>query len=521
MANTTTEVRLMNVPLENDYKHTIYFGTKTEQEHYFETAEPHLTERNLTYIRKDNVIRFPRSFDDLIGKYNYVAYKNPAYSNKMFYAFITNMEYINDSMTAIHIETDVIQTWHFDYVVRPSFVEREHVVQDRPGLHTVPEQLELGDYMCYKKHTCNLLDTTSIVVGSTVNLDGAHVKGAWENLSFENVGGGLYGKTYSGVEYWAYPVESFGYVNNVLENLANKGKSDAITCIFMCPDEMLNVSDTFRVHSHKIDPLTWNLGLVADASGGYTPVNKKLMTYPYRYLLVTNHSGSSAIYKYELFNNYDSALEFDVNGAITPGYSCRLTPKSYNGVEKNYEEGLSLGKYPICNWNTDVYTNWLTQNSVNISTSLVSNAIGGVASLLTLQGDGVVAGLTGIANTMGEVYKHSLEPPQAEGNINSGDVTFASGNLKFTAYAMGIRYEFMDQLDGFFNMFGYKVNTVKIPNKNHRLNYWYTKTIDVSIDGGIPSDDMKKIKNCYNSGITFWKIPAYIGDYSVSNIPLI
>ena len=66
-------------------------------------------------------------------------------------------------------------------------------------------------------------------------------------------------------------------------------------------------------------------------------------------------------------------------------------------------------------------------------------------------------------------------------------------------------------------MFGYKVNIVKTPAKAHRSRYWYTKTIDVNIDGAIPSKDMQVIKDCYNRGITFWRNASEIQNYSLIN----
>ena len=66
-------------------------------------------------------------------------------------------------------------------------------------------------------------------------------------------------------------------------------------------------------------------------------------------------------------------------------------------------------------------------------------------------------------------------------------------------------------------MFGYQVNHVKVPNYNHRDGYWYTKTQNINIDGAIPMNDMEKIKKCYNDGITFWRDPGTIQDYSISN----
>lgn len=47
--------------------------------------------------------------------------------NKWFYAFITNMTYVNDNRTDITITTDVFQTWQFDINFKESFIEREMI----------------------------------------------------------------------------------------------------------------------------------------------------------------------------------------------------------------------------------------------------------------------------------------------------------------------------------------------------------------------------------------------------------
>ena len=190
----------------------------------------------------------------------------------------------------------------------------------------------------------------------------------------------------------------------------------------------------------------------------------------------------------------------------------------------NNLEGLNGGKYPICSWNTDVYTNWLTQNGINIATNIISGAVQGVSGGLsmaftgsTMGGGNVVSGLTQIFNTAGEVYKHSLQPPQAEGNINSGDVTYASGHLTFTAYQMSIKLEYARIIDGYFDMYGYKINQVKLPNKAHRGRWWFTKLINPNIDGAIPNKDMQLIKDCYSRGITFWRNAEEIQNYNLDN----
>lgn len=120
-----TNITLLKVPLELSNKNQLTFANKQSQYNYFNSLEK-LTEDNCTYQRKDNVIRFPAKFDDIIN-FNYVMYQNESYSDKWFYAFITNKRYVNNNVTEISIATDVFQTWQFDLNYMQSFVEREHI----------------------------------------------------------------------------------------------------------------------------------------------------------------------------------------------------------------------------------------------------------------------------------------------------------------------------------------------------------------------------------------------------------
>lgn len=71
-------------------------------------------------------------------------YQNESYSDKWFYAFITNIKYVNNDMSRIEIVTDVWQTWQFDITFMNSFIEREmiNVSEDVPGSNLLPEGLE-------------------------------------------------------------------------------------------------------------------------------------------------------------------------------------------------------------------------------------------------------------------------------------------------------------------------------------------------------------------------------------------
>lgn len=524
-----TIVHLLNVPLENDYKHTVFFNNDQEQFGWFSDKVIH-SERDLSYQRKDTVMRYPKHIDEL-RNCNYLMYRNSETSNKWIYAFITNMSYVSEGVTNLTIETDVLQTYMFDYVVNPSFVEREHVADDTIGLHTVPESLELGEYVCRSKKDIDELHDIRIIMGITEHFDTA----TWPR-------GATYNGVYSGLSYFSF--SDYNHLNTIIEKYDEAGKGDAINCLFYAPKFLFDeqpdepsFGQRIVVPANAVRYFGWGIKspIVSESENfPYTPRNKKLNTYPFQYLLVSNNNGASAIYKYEYFKDrsLESAdladmLQFNVYGVLTPGCSIRLVPMYYKNVDENNEEGLNLGKFPICAWNTDVYTNWLTQNSVNIGLNLVASAgqvIGGAVMAVGSAGTAgaigatqIIGGVSGIANQLAQIHQQSFAPPQTRGNVNAGDVTMAMGDTTFTFYGMTIKPEMMKIIDGYFDMFGYKVNALKVPEKDHRERWWFTKTIDVNIDGAIPMNDLQKIKNCYNNGITFWKNGDQIGRYDLSN----
>lgn len=120
-----TDLRLLKVPFTIDNKNQLTFSNKNAQTTYF-LGLSHLEINNISYQRKDSIIRYPAHIDSII-QYNYCMYQNENYTNKWFYAYITGMRYINDGMTEILIQTDVYQTWQFDITFKESFVEREMI----------------------------------------------------------------------------------------------------------------------------------------------------------------------------------------------------------------------------------------------------------------------------------------------------------------------------------------------------------------------------------------------------------
>ena len=66
-------------------------------------------------------------------------------------------------------------------------------------------------------------------------------------------------------------------------------------------------------------------------------------------------------------------------------------------------------------------------------------------------------------------------------------------------------------------MFGYKVNTLKVPNITGRQNWNYVKTLGCNVIGDVPQSDLQEIKGMFNRGITIWHNPSTFMDYSQNN----
>ena len=75
-------------------------------------------------------------------------------------------------------------------------------------------------------------------------------------------------------------------------------------------------------------------------------------------------------------------------------------------------------------------------------------------------------------------------------------------------------------IDQYFDMFGYKVNTVKSPNVKSRKNWNYLKTINCNFTGNIPEKDMEKIKLIFDNGVTLWHNKDTMYDYNNDNVPV-
>lgn len=504
---------------------------------------------NYSFVRDNKTVQVGASYATCC-QCNYMAFQNPYFSNKWFFAFIDNVKYLNDSTTEIEYTVDEWSTW-FDYWdPKQCFIIRQHATSDGIGENLVPEKIEFGDYVV--NGTNYYGESTFSSYAYLVVLSGL-IEQATPTRYYQNMGGTIM----NGFVYYCSTPER---VDQVIQ-AANSHQPEQLDVlyVYMIPSVLVpsgNINSSSGLLSEWTTPYSLEKKVLSRPTSidGYTPVNKKLLCFPYQYCLMNNLSGSSNILHFEdsgyLANTTGleaGAIYIQYWGVPSIGASVIAIPKYYNKKVMSIPDGLVLGKYPTLGWSEDAFTNWLSQNSVNntinnariglqfaTSTGMIA---GGLALSSTGAGAGIgvtmmASGVSGLA-TAGmnaaesavEYYKHSLEPDSFKGNINAGDVLTAVGAMGFEYVGMCIERPYAEKLDKYFTRFGYMQNAIQFPNMLHRQNYNYiqiAKTENIGYPNNhnnicLPASSMETINNITRRGVTVWNNHTNLGDYSVSN----
>lgn len=540
MGQTNSKIIICkNIRLDKSYKDVLDY---TEQEMVSLCQTNAVSSASdYSFIRGEkNIIKTSFSYNDAL-KCNYMAFQNPDYSNKWFFAFIDDVIYANDGTAKIQFTIDEFATW-FDYWnPEACFVEREHVTNDAVGLHTIPEGLEFGEYVINVSGDVetNLQQNEYVVIG---------VSWLPDNTDFYTYNR-VYGGVFSGMSYFCFKyIES---ASNFIQAYTKAGHVNDIINLFMIPESLSGLTNSStRWKNVSLEGIAMNLALLPNQAGvitvrnditltspstinGYSPKNNKLFCWPYNCLTVSNNAGTQAEYRYEDFVN--NTPIFSIIGVPSPSGSVMFLPnnyKKYNDTRAGFNWGIPIAKYPQGSWNKDQYTNWMTQNGINLLGTKIdaptSHAIGGSLQALTSAMAGEYGGIgTGLGQMFGsvqEMYRASLIPSTIGGQVNSGDVTYAYNKMSPTYYKMTIKEEYARVIDEWFSRFGYKINRVKVPNQTGRT-YWNYVQIGASesigyssnVNRSVPASSMDVINNIYRNGTTIWHNHANVGNYSLNN----
>lgn len=446
---------------------------------------------------------------------NYIAFQNPRHGNKWYFAFIDDVKYKAPNQCLIIFTIDVWSTFFDNWSSRPCFVVREHVNDDTPGKHTVPENVTTGDY---------------IIIGEDIGFNDEFLNPrVVMSANIDEVGDPVLARVYNGLPsgfgYFKYDLgdssqqEDFRNHINLIQT-----RNGNLNQLFIAPNWLLpggygggeiQQSNTPK-RTYKVIPSINSFKYEKNGNiETYTPVNKKLLTYPYCFYKFTNLQGQNAIIKQELWDNSTETLDgttytgklVELMGVLSAGCSIRLFPHNYS--EGGIESGINSAKFPQLNWATDPYINWLTQQGVNQMTNVVSGYMSG----------NPVEGVLKTNDLLTSSYQAYTSSPQAQGNLNAGDVMYARGFVNMDIAPMGLKKEYVQQIDDYFSRYGYKINEVKLPNIYGRQNFNF---IEIGKDdcigyGSLPSKYMEEINNICRQGVTIWHNHDNLGNYNINN----
>lgn len=531
--------------LDADYNHTFWFENQTQQIAYFQSlVKPSelgtsFVLSNYTYQRVNkNTIRVGILADKLYDC-NYMMFQNTNYGNKWFYAFIREVNYINDNATEIVYSIDVMQTWMWDYKLGNSFVEREHANHDDIGDNLIEENIGGGTQIVQERTEKVFNETTLVVLyipnehyltyDPTKPIDQRWVEHAI-SVANKDQKGTIFDGVYS-VGYYASVdmevstateiTETTRNINNLIAKIIDI--QGTIVTITQYPKDLWennkpNPSTPPTVITKTVtQPSAFNN---ATHTYSYTPKNKKMYTAPYQQLIVSNNNGQTAIYNWEYFSGSSSGRKtgsFLIDSRTIPSIECECVPYEYRGVlpravgeiALDYDSALVLNDFPTPPWSTDSFSEWWSVNKTAFTLNAVTSAIqlaggliasgvaisavanagmaaGGLtasqqASQTAAKAASVSSGISGtssiVGNSIGSYFTAINTPDQFKGQLGANYLRVSQNRLGFTFYSMGITSENAEIVDKYFTMYGYATKLVKQPNRHVRKRFTYTKTI--------------------------------------------
>lgn len=452
-----------------------------------------------SFIRETGAIETDFNYTDLL-KCNYVAFRNPDYSNRWFFGWIDRVDYVNDHNKRITYTLDIWNTWANEFVFDPVFVEREHVNLDVVGEHILPEPIAAGVTSAMNT-VLKRFNSYDLVVNSA-----AQTSSDADPLStIDNYINTAYSKCFASNDLQSAKLW--------IEHEMTGGR--VINCV-LYPSDF-----TGRDNSGYVSEIiSENVNIpTPTALNGYTPVNNKMFTYPYSYLAVDNCSAQT-ILRYENFGNFN-AIGFVIRGFANPIAEITCIPKDYELINENPYHSITIRDFPQLPMALDTYNAWVAQKSNSALLSAATGVVSG-AALGAMKGGiygaaiGAVGGLIAGAVSYGVQEQQAADAPDSiHGGNSSGIIDAAKGTKGFYFKQMALKYDNAVSIDNYFSQFGYNVSCVKVPNLTGRQYWNYVKINGVAGHGEIPEAAREQINAIMNNGVTVWHNHSYLGNYKI------
>lgn len=537
-----------------------------------------------TWTPRGNTIQIGTNINNLFT-INYCMIQN-TYNNKSkwLYYFITNKTYVNDNVTECTLQLDLFQTYMFAYDLGQSYVLREHcnIEDDTYNNNFVPEDIPIQPIL-YHESALDAYNQTfqQYAVMAVVGYMDSQQQGQnfgkiktdysifteypYQLSVFQNVLTPLnYYYFNLNTEQGRDSLELVIFKNQ--ENIQNiVSLHNVQSCCFNIPNVYpgfqnadcgpLNFTDD-SIPNTNYKPKQTNITL------NYTPTsvrgltdlkNKKLFHAPYNNLVVLNSRFEQIEFD---FGRFDGNPSFIIMGNVLSGGKATLIPNNYFelGIATSfipYTRSLDVTKsaqIPIERNDFLAYKQAdegfaITKLGIQSVSSAISSLLGFSGSVEAASTGGKVAthareiiGKGQLISSFSSIgvsaldLAHKTDTLKDRGssitNNASTNIDAISFNVPDIMFATSTPpVDELRRLDTYFEMFGYAVKNVKVPETRNRPCWNYIQIQNVSLKNltgttlseFASANDVDAIKQIYENGVTIWHNYDYVYNYMLDN----
>lgn len=449
--------------------------------------------------------------EDVINKnINYIAYQNTNLSNKMYYGFITNVEWLSVNACDITFEFDVFQTWYYDCKLERSFTVREHVSDDTVGAHIVPEGLDIGDLQCQLSGSWNTVNGMSasnayIMALTAVTVVGGEVVPVDRIYKAGNVASGL------GIVYWnSAGLSSFF---SWMQTIMTAGQEASVAAVLMVPafcfPESIDPTTTVSNVAHVLVGRPDNLN-------GYKPKNNKMLTFPYLRLTISDNLGHTMELRWEYSDAEDGRIHIQIAGYLTTSPVIAVSAEEYNSQGVSTVDSLTITDFPQCSWLSNAFYSWYAQNRNSLALSGITAVGSALVNAATGNIPGAVSSAMQVGTLLGSYADKQAMPTTVKGQVLNDNLNFARDTVAPTFYIHAPQADIAESIDNFLTMYGYKVNKLKVPETISRQSWNYVETRNCVVTGNAAREYIDTLEGIFNRGVTIWHTDD-IGNYTLPN----
>lgn len=529
MFSPSTNLRLLSVPLESDYSNTLWFPNVEAQTAYF-TGKIVKTFDDFNYIKKDNTIVVAEEIDKLYNC-NYIMYKNSNFSTRWFYAFINRMEWASNGSTRLYVSTDVIQTWFFDITYYQSYIDRCHSDTDVAGDNIVTEDFSGIGQGGYQQFGVQSLQPNWVTIFATAYPDGTAVQPYDLNGIVSGCGA-----------VWQKPYDKTDLATT-LNNYVKNGTASAVAKIQQWPAGNHAATGSFPKYPSAI--------------GGYTPINKKLLSGAYIQCYMSMY-GQEINFNPTYINGSTANFQIVVDdtsgtiGCIVTNYGSSDIPNiSMSAVipESSWAYNQYKNDYNLHSASNSIYTERLKNQRTGNAAQAVVGSIGSIAGVagsiidainpitavtgrvnqavqnITSNASNLISNATNAAIQFSGIDEITQDLTAIAENYNApatGGV--ASSNMYIASSKTSLSYgykvppvDLVKRCDKYLSVYGYKQSEYRTINLHARANWTYIRTLGLNASGNFPDDDMRVIKQVFDKGVFFWSYTAQFGNFDQAN----